>query len=262
MTVDIFGRVIAAFVLVFATAGDDALYLVFYLTSSRFTRAMRIWFGVIFCLVLQSTVWISWGLVHVFGDTLLKSKFEPTEKRIATISACISWSITIFLFIIWCQKHMQMRGKSEQDEHKEKGFKVLPSVRLSTGNLNTNQVSYGTITTPVETANGNGIDHGQVVVDREEKYEYSTFEVSWTVFTLAALGALDELCYFPTLLLSGSFTVIELSIGAFLAAVAMLSALAFCLSMFRPVLTFLDKTPLFVVVSIMSIVMTVDAIRA
>ena len=72
------------------------------------------------------------------------------------------------------------------------------------------------------------------------------------------LGALDELAYFPTLLLGGTFTPIQLSLGALIACVCIVVVVSSFLSRCQPVLELFDRIPLHVIVAIFATILTVD----
>jgi len=79
-----------------------------------------------------------------------------------------------------------------------------------------------------------------------------------TVFVLGLLGGLDELAYFPTLLLGGMFTTFELLVGAVLATVGIVAVLIVALKRFRPLLEFFDRIPLWAFVASFASIMTVE----
>uniref|UniRef100_A0A7S3V291 GDT1 family protein n=1 Tax=Aplanochytrium stocchinoi TaxID=215587 RepID=A0A7S3V291_9STRA len=283
-------HLLAAAFLVFATMGDDALYLVVYLTSSRFSRRLRLWNGFIFCAVLQSTVWLSYGAVLLFGKTLSTSDIEPTKKRLASIAAGIGWLLSFFLFLKWCRKRIRKRIRSHDayaaafnpveavstdiDTRAclKRNGDYYKTVHSDPDALNISNANYGTLNGDSElganTVKANESTdlerNGGIILKRHEgeNEPENFFEVTSTVLVLAILGALDELCYFPSLLMSETFDVIELSLGALLASIAMVSVLTFALPRVQPLLQFLDSIPLFIIVCTMSIVMTIDAVKA
>ena len=82
------------------------------------------------------------------------------------------------------------------------------------------------------------------------------------VCSLAFLGALDELAYFPTLLIGKTFTGFELSMGAFLACCFILIVITMVLARFRPTLEYLDSIPLYVIVGIFAMFLTLEALAS
>jgi hypothetical protein len=96
----------------------------------------------------------------------------------------------------------------------------------------------------------------------EDKLHGSLASSVATVFSLTLLGTFDEVVYFPSLLMSRTFHVHELALGAFLAALAMVLIIVCALQMFKPVLDLFDRVPLFVVVSLYAVIMTCNALGA
>ncbi|GAX16937.1 hypothetical protein FisN_5Hh314 [Fistulifera solaris] len=83
----------------------------------------------------------------------------------------------------------------------------------------------------------------------------------WMVVTMTFVGSLDEIMYFPGLLLGHLFTAWELCLGAFLAGCIMLLVVLTCLRQSQPLMNFLDRIPLYVVVAVFAVVMTVQLIQ-
>ena len=77
------------------------------------------------------------------------------------------------------------------------------------------------------------------------------------VASLTVLGALDELSYFPALLVGKVFSPMELCLGTFFATVLILVIVLAFLSKFKPLVDFLDRIPLYGIVGIFAILLTV-----
>lgn len=83
----------------------------------------------------------------------------------------------------------------------------------------------------------------------------------WMIVTLTFVGSIDEIMYFPGLLLGHLFTAWELCLGAFLAACIMLIVVMTCLRQCKPLVDWLDHIPLYVVVAIFAVVMTAEVVQ-
>ena len=82
----------------------------------------------------------------------------------------------------------------------------------------------------------------------------------WTVISLTTLGALDEVSYFPSLLLGKFFTPLDLCIGTFIAACLILVVVTLFLSQCKPVLDWLDRIPLYGIVLVFALALTTGVI--
>ena len=71
-------------------------------------------------------------------------------------------------------------------------------------------------------------------------------------------GSLDEMAYFPSLLLAGVFSPLELCLGTLLAAVVMLGVVLYALRPCQPLMQCLDRIPLYAVVTMFAILLTVE----
>ncbi len=80
-----------------------------------------------------------------------------------------------------------------------------------------------------------------------------------TVFTLTLMGALDELTYFPSVLIGGTFTGADLAVGAFVSCTIILAVITCLLATFEPILELMDKIPLYGVVAVFATILTVEA---
>jgi hypothetical protein len=80
------------------------------------------------------------------------------------------------------------------------------------------------------------------------------------VASLTVLGALDEVSYFPGLLVGHIFSPLDLCLGTALAASIIVILVTFCLSHCRPLLDCLDRIPLYGVLCGFATLLSVDAI--
>jgi cadmium resistance protein CadD (predicted permease) len=83
---------------------------------------------------------------------------------------------------------------------------------------------------------------------------------AWTVITLTMIGALDEVSYFPSLLLGNILTSYEIIIGTFLASLLELSVVFFFLSSCQPILHVLDQIPIYYVIFFFAIVLSCEVL--
>jgi hypothetical protein len=82
----------------------------------------------------------------------------------------------------------------------------------------------------------------------------------WSVITLTMTGFLDEVSYFPALILGRVFTVPEFIAATALTVVIMLLIVTQCLAKCRPILECFDRIPLYGVIALFAILLTIDAV--
>jgi hypothetical protein len=102
--------------------------------------------------------------------------------------------------------------------------------------------------------------YGSIHTDDEDENEISSTPSPLAVVSFTALGALDEVSYFPSLLLGGIFTPFDLCLGTLFAAIIVLIVVTVFLSQFKPVLDFLDRIPLYGIVAVFATVLTCDVL--
>ena len=126
--------------------------------------------------------------------------------------------------------------------------------------LNAQQISYssvGLVGSLVDDSNSENIfSPGPEQVEENSKLGL------FTVFTLTLLGALDELTYFPSLIIGGTFRPVELAVGALIACVLILVVISCVLTAFQPILELMDRIPLYAVVALFAAILSVDAVKA
>lgn len=89
----------------------------------------------------------------------------------------------------------------------------------------------------------------------EERDSPSALKDAATIISLTVLGGLDEVAYFPSLLLTKTYSPLELYIGTLVAAAVIWTIIQVAVSGARQCITW--HIPLWIVVSMYGIVMTV-----
>merc|ERR1712216_220028 len=74
------------------------------------------------------------------------------------------------------------------------------------------------------------------------------------VISFTTLGALDEISYFPALIMGKIFTPMELCVGAFLASIIILIVINVFLVQCKPLVDCLDRIPLYGIVGMFAVV--------
>ena len=92
------------------------------------------------------------------------------------------------------------------------------------------------------------------------KKKSATIKTIAQVLTFSILGTLDECSYFPSLMLSNTFNVVQLSIGSLFACILIIVAVTILHTMCSPILDFFDRVPLYVVVAIFATIMSVSVV--
>mmetsp|Transcript_21324 Transcript_21324/g.32007 ORF Transcript_21324/g.32007 Transcript_21324/m.32007 type:complete len:331 (-) Transcript_21324:170-1162(-) len=110
-----------------------------------------------------------------------------------------------------------------------------------------------------EGQNNSGHDNGGDDDDSDNK-EMNTIPTTPSIgmiISLTTLGALDEISYFPALIMGKIFSPMELCIGALLASVIILCVIVFFLGQCKPLVDFLDSIPLYGIVGMFAVVLTI-----
>lgn len=172
------------------------------------------------------------------------------EDALPLVGAILCWIIALYLYI-----------RSVLKRRKKEAQKMLLSCSTEEKEeLNAQQISYssvGLVGSLVDDSNSENIfSPGPEQVEENSKLGL------FTVFTLTLLGALDELTYFPSLIIGGTFRPVELAVGALIACVLILVVISCVLTAFQPILELMDRIPLYAVVALFAAILSVDAVKA
>ena len=250
--------IVAATLMVAATTADDAIWLVPY-TSPSLPACTRLVHGALFVFTLELLVccciavasWLQWAVATTHDGSDIESSSESKwneEVILGSIGAGICYTIALILYI----RKWLKRRRRRHEEH------------LSLHRASTKKISniYGTI---IEESSQEDRDHEECESiqgdERDEEEDTIPSRPSpWAVISFTALGALDEVSYFPSLLLGKLFTPLDLVVGSFFAACIILVAVTLCLSQCKPVLDWLDRIPLYGIVFAFALALTTEVV--
>mmetsp|Transcript_3265 Transcript_3265/g.9390 ORF Transcript_3265/g.9390 Transcript_3265/m.9390 type:complete len:197 (-) Transcript_3265:2576-3166(-) len=81
-----------------------------------------------------------------------------------------------------------------------------------------------------------------------------------TIILMTSVGALDELSYFPGLIVGQVFTPLELCCGTVCAALMVLVVVVFFLSTFKPLIDAVDRIPLYGIIGVFALVLSIGVV--
>jgi hypothetical protein len=234
-----FGGWFGAAIIIFGTTVDDTVWLVPFVTSPSLSATSKLCHALLFIATLQALTLLCVLLASGIQVALpiLGFKNEHNEEHILTcISAIFCWVIAGFFYL---KKLLKRRA-------------VVNAVSLSGSNdeerpLSSNHQENYTKLSDTNTSHG--------LNEREADISFSPL----TVVTLTTIGALDELSYFPSLLTGHIFYPRQLLVGALVASVVILAVVFAFLSKCKPLLDFLDRIPLYGIVAMFALILTVQS---
>lgn len=240
-----FAELVAATLTVTLTTADDAVWLVPYTASSLpdWTRTIH---ATLFVGTLELLAVACVAIAALIERAVLAggegSHWATSEDVVLSCAgAALCWTIAIFLFA----RKLLKRRKKRREVAERVAVSVTEEVRLT--------ADYGAVEEG-DSQSSSSSSSGESIGDNPEKPS------PWTVVTLTTLGALDEVSYFPALLVGKVFSPFELCFGTFLAACIILAVVTLFLVRCKPVLDFFDKIPLYGIVALFSTILTVEVI--
>jgi len=255
-----FHGIVTATTLVLLTTLDDVIWLVPMVTdyhrpgmlASSIIHAMTF----VLTLVMLASIlcfgtWLVMVLVYsstssgetpeegIAGSNDDKTHLVDTVLGITGTTLC--WILAGFLVY---KRWRKRRRKREQEEYRNREI-------THTLNDDREQEDYGTI--PVTEPEVQD-DH----VDDDDKNNAVSTPKPMLVISLTFLGFLDELAYFPSLILGRIFSIPDLCLGTFLAGLLLLAFVTIAMAPCRPCIDWLDQhLKLYMVVILFAIILTV-----
>ncbi|KAG7340811.1 hypothetical protein IV203_024354 [Nitzschia inconspicua] len=248
---------LGATTLVLLTTIDDCVWLIPFLAVPPSRRGE----GIVHALVFLTTlVMLSLGLclVTVIVSTVLLSKtveaqvqsssdhsttLENADLILGAIGALWCWAIAAYLIF----KRWRKKRKKQQ----------LGRVQEASNNT-----SGGDDDT--QSARGGG-HYGSIPPEENQQQDADSRNEKppnvGMVILLTFLGFLDELVYFPSLILGNIFSVAELIVGTFLAGCVMIAIVTVALAPCQPIIDWIDDhIKLYMVVTMFAILLTIQVI--
>jgi hypothetical protein len=122
------------------------------------------------------------------------------------------------------------------------------------------EYSYGAVdsSSPEEEEASDNIDI-DININNDDWNRLPTSSQPWTVILLMTLGFLDEIFYFPALILGHIFSTWELVLGMLLAGILMLAIQVFLATQCKPLMDFLDDgVPPYGIIAIFVTILTLQ----
>jgi len=286
--------VISAAGLIFVTTADDAVWLVPYLSPARFTRGAIFAHALSFIFTLQVLVWslaIVCKLAH--AGVASSSSFSDADDVAARVGCALAWIISFYFTGKAYQKAQRKRqalvlkqaaanagagtdtsgmrsttytpiptNNAAAEERGQGGGGPSPdqAAPAAYGSMDVGRATEEDVLEASLGANadgGNDAAGGVAGAGGAQRRGVSCATISSCLW-MTLVGSLDEVSYFPSLLLTHTYSVWQLSAGAFMACVAIVSAVTLARVFCAPWLQIFDRIPLYVVTLLFAVYMTAE----
>jgi hypothetical protein len=235
------GGLIGATVTVLVTTLDDSVWLLPFVGTSSLNIKTRLLHAGIFTLTLLGLAFTCCLLAIALErglSSVNKMDEETLEIKLELVAVVICWLLAGGFFLRKLHRRRQRR-----QQH--------------TDNESSTNVTYGSVPQEEPTSKQNmEAQHADDEWDR-----LPTSPQPWTVVTLTTVGFLDEISYFPALVIGKVFSVLELCLGTLLAALLMLVIQAYLANFCKPLIAFLDnRVPLYGIIALFATLLTLHVI--
>jgi hypothetical protein len=273
--------ILGATATIFLTTCDDCVWLVPYLSTVTYPNvSIRIQHATLFAMTLLSLTSTAVIITYLFQFLISKrliqngqsssSSLEATQNSNTTkkyeivfesIGAAFGWCLAIYFYYkSWCKR--QRKRLRQQQKEEEQNVIVATTTDASVqpppieASSSSGAVSEASPLIPSMTSTIIDSTHDPM----DTSSTSGTFANYCTIITLTISGALDEVSYFPSLLLGHVFTGPELIIGTLITVILLLLIVTQLLHYCQPMLQCLDRIPLYAIISLYSILLTINII--
>jgi hypothetical protein len=256
---------LGATVTVAATTLDDAIWLVPFVgsSSSPWSSSARVAHAVVFVLTLVSLAIASIVVALLIQSTVTPysdsntidealSSSKQQEILLGSIAAVLCWVLAFAFFV---KKLLKRRRRRQQQLEQEEKSQLMQTEEVGES---TTRPDYQA--TNLAASNSDNLEDGTPTDNSPSRSSTSTFGNIGTVISLTALGALDEVSYFPALIMGKIFTPLELCLGTMLAACIILNIVTCCLARCKPLVDCLDHIPIYAVIAMFATILTIGVL--
>ena len=246
--------VLAATLLITATTIDDAIWLIPYCTSPQLSTWTKIIHGLTFIITLELLSIFCVLVSNLFQGLILFAGIDASYI-LGLVGAVICWAIAIGLYVKKMMKKRKraMAAAAAEMLETEKGIMVNEeenSLIVSDGNGDSDEEDIdAAAATEIDESRDDSSDGG---IGRDIPSTPSILMVA----SLTTLGALDEISYFPAILVGNVFSPVELCVGTLFATIIILVIVLAFLTRCKPLIDFLDSIPLYGIVGIFAVILT------
>ena len=243
------GGLVGSTVTVLITTLDDSIWLLPFVGTSSLPNHARLVNGVTFLSTLVVLAILCCLVAVIIQKSVLsvnatELEEEELEIKLQWVAVIICWGLAIGFFIKKQLKKRRRRIQKQQQQQQK----------------NTVQANnYGTLPTNASPAEEEEEDDEEAGMSSSTATGHGSRP--WTVLSLTTLGFLDEISYFPALIIGNIFTEYELIIGTILAGLVMLSIQIFVANQFKPFIDWLDDhVKLHGIIAIFATILTIQLI--
>lgn len=236
--------ILGATATVIVTTLQDCVWLVPFVVQAP--SATTAWIHVLTFLLTFEGLAVGTSLLAVFVDGISGG----TDLFLGILGAIICWSLAIFLYV---RSLLRRRNQRQQEQESREQHPAICSNKESDGN-------YGSLLGTSDPENLQTIEEKPDDNEFGGLMQQSDHPQPWLIVTLTVLGSLDEVSYFPALIIAGIFTPVDLCAATLLASLIILFVLCFFLRPCQPLLDFLGRIPLYGIVGLFAILLTLQVI--
>ncbi|GKY99734.1 hypothetical protein MPSEU_000927400 [Mayamaea pseudoterrestris] len=242
-----FPGILEATLTILLTTLEDCVWLV-PLVAQATDAKIALAHGIIFVSTFVGLS-VSICALAILMEGGLAASVKNADLILEGAGAILCWSLAgYFYYKAWSKKRRRAQQRREQEDLRRE-----------------NDTEYGTVGAAADGSDGeahrlvkeNDAPKGAEPFQSTEMAEADTIQ-PWMIISLTVAGSLDEISYFPGLVVGQIFTPAELCIGTLLASLLILGLVNLLVQRCKGCLRILDKVPLYAVIALFAVILTVQ----
>jgi hypothetical protein len=221
---------------VIVTTLEDCVWLVPFVAHAPSVSVALIHAGIF--VVTFELLAIGISLVTFLLGGSLQGVLGLGDIVLGAVGALLCWILAAYLYLRARRKRREREALPSSSQPDAKG-------------------EYGSLESADGDLNAAASDNGPGPGDGESQGQGAQ---PWMIVTLTILGSLDEVSYFPALILGGVFTATELCLATLLSSLIILVVLHFFLTQCQPLLDVLDSIPLYGIVAFFAVLLSIEVV--
>ena len=253
--------IMEATITIFVTTLDDSLFLV-PLVAQAGTPRLALFHGMIFVVTMEALSIVICLLAVLLQVGLTGNDQEKTETILEATGAGLCWCLAGFYYYkAWAKKRArslvrrldETTVQANQDSSQQHATTdELEATTESPVNLEMQNLT--------EEFEGDGLVRACDDAPESIPHLQNDSIQAWTIISLTCAGSLDEMSYFSGLIIANVFTPLEICLGTLIASLAILVLIDMMVRQCQRCLQILDQIPLYAVISVFALMLTVDLV--
>jgi hypothetical protein len=244
---------------VLVTTLEDCVWLIPFVAHASMAGSTRVAWIHSFIFVGTFTACSTFACLLAYVlDRAIVGTMSGSEVVLETVGATLCWIFAAFFFYQSYRKRLNRRTAGTLQDDGSPPFSTDPNAPEALVLRDEEHPSYGTTDAP-SLANPNGPSDLYAPDTTTVLHQHRNAQ-PWMIVSLTIIGSLDEISYFPAVIVGQIFTSAELIAGTIIASFLILVLVDVLQRRCRCCLETLDRIPLYAIIGLFAVLLSVQAI--